>query len=55
MYKDKPITPQGITTDVSTNPQQLRLQMLHAWEEHNEIWAMATVEQIPSETAGTAI
>ena len=55
MYKDGSIALQGITIDMSVKPHQLSLQMLHAWEEHNEIGAMATGEQISHETAETAI
>jgi hypothetical protein len=41
------ITLQGVTLDNTPPPQQMDLQLLQQFEAHNEIWAMAVVEQLP--------
>jgi hypothetical protein len=41
------ITLQGVTPDNTPPPQQMDLQLLQQFEAHNEIWAMAVVEQLP--------
>ena len=52
VHQGQQVLLQGIHSSTQTTPEQATLHMMQEWEEHNEIWAMATIEPLPPKGQG---